>query len=90
MNIDDVSLLSRLELSDTEKELFAGQLSNIIEYTEKLNELDTSGVEPTAHILPMNNVFREDKLRNSLPQDKALRNAPDKEGGFYKVPKIIE
>ena len=90
MNIDDVSLLSRLKLSDTEKELFAGQLNEIIEYTEKLNELDTSGVEPTAHILPMNNVFREDKLRNSLPTDKALNNAPDREGVFYKVPKIIE
>lgn len=90
MNIDDVSLLSRLKLSDTEKELFAGQLNKIIEYTEKLNELDTSGVEPTAHILPMKNVFREDKLRNSLPPDKALQNAPHREDGFYKVPKIIE
>jgi len=90
MNIEDVSLLSRLKLSDTEKELFAGQLHKIIEYTEKLNELDTSCVEPTAHILSMNNIFREDKLRNSLPPDKALQNAPDREGIFYKVPKIIK
>lgn len=90
MNIDDVSLLARLKLSDTEKELFAGQLDKIIEYTEKLNELDTSGAEPTAHIIPMNNVFREDTLGNSLSPDKALRNAPCRESLFYKVPKIIE
>jgi aspartyl-tRNA(Asn)/glutamyl-tRNA(Gln) amidotransferase subunit C len=90
MNIDDVSLLSRLRLSGEEKELFAVQLNKIIEYTDKLNEIDTSGVEPTAHILPMNNVFREDKLRGSLPPDKALSNAPRREGVFYRVPKIIE
>jgi len=90
MNIDDVSLLSRLKLSDMEKELFAGQLDKIIEYTKKLNELDTSDVEPTSHILPMNNVFREDELKSSLSPDKALQNAPNREGVFYKVPKIIE
>ncbi len=90
MEIEHVAMLARLKLSDDEKGLFSAQVGGIINYIEKLNELDTSDVEPTAHVLPMNNVFREDKLRSSLPREKALQNAPDRDEGFYRVPKIIE
>jgi aspartyl-tRNA(Asn)/glutamyl-tRNA(Gln) amidotransferase subunit C len=90
MKIEDVSLLARLRLSETEKELFTGQLERTIEYINKLNEIDTTGIEPTAHVLPICNVFREDRVRNSLPCTKVLQNAPDSERDFFKVPRIIE
>lgn len=90
MEIDHVALLARLKLSDNEKELFSRQVGSIIEYIDKLSELDISSVEPTAHVLPMKNVFREDELRDSLPRDRALQNAPEKDDKFYRVPKIIE
>ncbi len=90
MDIDHVALLARLKLTDMEKEIFSEQVVNIIRYIDKLNELDTSGIEPTAHVLPMKNIFREDRVRPSLPRDSALQNAPERDGGFYRVPKIIE
>lgn len=90
MEIEHVGLLARLKLTDSEKELFSNQVGSIIDYIDKLNELDTTGVEPTAHVLPVKNVFREDTLRASLPREKALQNAPERENGFYRVPKIIE
>lgn len=90
MDLDHVALLARLKLSESEKELFPGQVRSIIEYMDKLNELDTTDVEPTAHIHPIKNVFREDKLTPSISQDIAMQNAPDKTGSFYRVPKIIE
>ena len=90
MEIDHVALLARLELEDEEKELFSKQVGSIIEYVDKLNELDIDDVEPTAHVLPIKNVFREDELRDSLPREKALQNAPRESNGFYRVPKIIE
>ena len=90
MNIDDVALLARLQLTATEKDLFARQLKNTIDYINKLNELDTTEIEPTAHVLPLENVFREDELSPSLSFDKALQNAPESEGNFLIVPRIIE
>lgn len=90
MEIDHVALLARLKLKDEEKDLFSKQVGSIIEYVDKLNELDIADVEPTAHVLPMKNVFREDIPRDSLPREKALQNAPRKNEGFYRVPKIIE
>ena len=90
MDIEHLALLARLELSESEKGLFSGQVENIIDYIDQLNELDTSDVEPTAHILSMKNVFREDNATASLPQDKAMQNAPERDGSFYRVPKIIE
>ncbi|HDZ84587.1 MAG TPA: Asp-tRNA(Asn)/Glu-tRNA(Gln) amidotransferase subunit GatC, partial [Nitrospirae bacterium] len=78
MEIDHVALLARLELNDEEKQLFSKQVGSIIEYVDKLNELDIDDVEPTAHVLPIKNVFREDELRSSLPREKALQNAPRK------------
>jgi len=88
--VEHVAKLARLEFSETEKEQFAGQLSNILTYVEKMNELDTKGVEPTAHVLDIRNVMRDDVAAPSLPQDRALANAPEKAAGHYKVPKIIE
>lgn len=90
MEIEHVALLARLKLSDKEKELFSRQVGGIIEYIHKLNELDTADVEPTAHVLPVKNVFREDKLKPSLPRDRVLQNSPGKDETFYRVPKIIE
>lgn len=90
MEIEHVALLARLELSDDEKKLFSKQVGSIIDYIDKLDKLDTSDVEPTAHVLPIKNVFREDKLKPSLPREKALQNAPGKNDNFFRVPKIIE
>ena len=88
--VEHVAKLARLELSDTEQEMLTDQLSNILTYVEQLNELDTKGVEPTSHVLDINNVMRDDVPSGSLNQERALANAPDKAAGHYRVPKIIE
>jgi len=88
--VEHVARLARLELSEQEKDKLTDQLSNILTYVEKLNELDTTGVEPTAHVLDINNVMRDDLPGESLTQERALANAPEKAAGHYKVPKIIE
>ncbi|MHC4212194.1 MAG: Asp-tRNA(Asn)/Glu-tRNA(Gln) amidotransferase subunit GatC [Planctomycetota bacterium] len=85
-----VAKLSRLDLSDAEVEEFTGQLSAILGYVEKMNELDTESVEPLAHCLPVHNVFREDIVRESLGTEKALANAPQEDGEFFRVPKILD
>ncbi|MGD1074975.1 MAG: Asp-tRNA(Asn)/Glu-tRNA(Gln) amidotransferase subunit GatC [Thermodesulfovibrionales bacterium] len=85
-----IAHLARLSLSETEEERFSQQLDSILLYVEKLNELDTSGIEPTSHLIEMHNVMREDILWTSLSRDSALENAPDRSGNFYRVPKIIE
>lgn len=90
MDIAHTALLARLKLTDNEKELFTRQVGSIIAYVNKLNELDTTGIEPTAHVLTLRNVFREDTIAASLQKDRALQNAPDKEDNFFRVPKIIE
>ena len=88
--VEYVAKLAHIELSEDEKEKFAKELGSIIDFVQKLNELDTNKVLPTYHIVPLKNVMREDKIEESLPQDKALKIAPSKENGHYKVPKIIE
>jgi aspartyl-tRNA(Asn)/glutamyl-tRNA(Gln) amidotransferase subunit C len=88
--VEHVARLARLELSEQDKEKLTDQLSNILTYVEKLNELDTTGVAPTSHVLDISNVMRSDTPEASLPQERALANAPDKAAGHYKVPKIIE
>ena len=90
MEIGHVALLARLKLSDDEKELFSRQVGSILNYINKLDQLDMKDIEPTAHVLPVKNVFREDKSRPSLPHEKALQNAPESNENFYSVPKIIE
>ena len=88
--VEHVANLARLTFSQEEKELFARQLDGILSYVDKLNELDTKGVEPTSHVLPIKNVFKDDEPRQSLTPDEAIGNAPDRAGDFYRVPKIIE
>jgi aspartyl-tRNA(Asn)/glutamyl-tRNA(Gln) amidotransferase subunit C len=85
-----VAKLARLELEEREVEEFAGQLSSILEYVEKMDELDTEGVEPLAHCLPISNVLREDRARESLGAEATLANAPQRDGEFFKVPKILD
>lgn len=85
-----VAKLSRLDLTNDEVAAFSRQLSAILEYVEKLNELDTTNVEPLAHCLPISNVFREDKPKESLGVEKTLANAPQRDGEFFKVPKILD
>ena len=84
-----VALLSRLEFSDAEIERFGRDLNDILEYIEKLNELDTSAVPPTSHALKSENVFRADELRPCLTNDEALANAPERDGPFFAVPQVL-
>lgn len=88
--IEHIASLARLYLSHEEKDLFGYQLSRILDYMEKLNELDTRDVEPTSHVLPLCNVMRDDILKPSIPRKVALANAPDHTDKFYRVPKIID
>ena len=88
--VERVAKLARLEVSEDEKTVFARQLSGILTHIDQLKELDTAGVEPTATVLPTDNVFRDDEVRPSLPQEQALANAPDQADGFFRVPKILE
>jgi aspartyl-tRNA(Asn)/glutamyl-tRNA(Gln) amidotransferase subunit C len=87
--VEHVALLARLTLADNEKEVFARQLSSILNYAEKLNKLNTDGIEPLAHILPVYNVFREDIPLPGSSQEEILSNAPLVEENQYKVPKIV-
>ncbi|MDI3518239.1 MAG: aspartyl-tRNA(Asn)/glutamyl-tRNA(Gln) amidotransferase subunit [Caldanaerobacter sp.] len=88
--VEYIAKLARLKFTEEEIEAMAQELSKILDYVNKLNELDTENVEPTAHIVPIHNVFREDEVKPSMPREKVLMNAPYKEQGCFKVPKIIE
>ena len=88
--VEHVAHLARLELREEDKEKLTEQLSAILEYVEKLNELDTKDIEPTSHVLPIENVFKEDRVGDSLSVDRSLANAPEKEKGHFKVPKIVD
>lgn len=90
MEVEHVARLARLELAEGEKDTLIDQLSNILTYVETMNGLDTKGVEPTAHVLDIKNVMRDDVSAPSLSQEQALANAPEKAAGHFKVPKIIE
>lgn len=85
-----VAVLSRLKLSEGEVATFSRQLSAMLEYVEKLNELDTSDVEPTVHAVPISNVLRDDEPEEPMAVDEALANAPQREGSFYRVPKVLD
>ena len=85
-----ISHLARLNPSDKEVERFSEQLSAILAYVDQLSELDTNDVPPTAHALPIHNVFRADTPHQSLSPDQALTNAPQREGNFFAVPKVLD
>ena len=85
-----VAELAKLRLTEAEIEQFAGQLSAILEYAERLQEVDTSSVPPTPYILPLVNVMRDDLSAPSLSNEEALANAPDSEDGFFRVRAVFE
>ena len=90
IDLQHVVKLARIELSAEEEQRIGPQLSEIIQYVEKLNELDVDKIEPTAHAIQLTNVLREDKPQPSLSQDDAMRNAPKYANGLFVVPKIVE
>jgi aspartyl-tRNA(Asn)/glutamyl-tRNA(Gln) amidotransferase subunit C len=87
--VENVSRLARLQLSEDELDRMTGQLGEILRYIELLSELDTSDVEPMAHALDVANVFRDDAVRPSLPREAALANAPHSDGECYLVPAVL-
>ena len=89
-DVEHVARLARLALTEEEKEKFTVQLSKILEYVEKLKELDTSNVQPTAHPFFSKTVWREDKSLPFTDVESILKNAPDREDNFFKVKKVIE
>jgi len=88
--VEYVALLARLEVTDKETEKFTAQLNDILGYIDKLNEIDTTGVEPMTHAIAVTNAFREDKIVDSIGTEKSLANAPDARGEFFRVPKVID
>jgi aspartyl-tRNA(Asn)/glutamyl-tRNA(Gln) amidotransferase subunit C len=88
-DVEHIAELARLKFNDEELENFTNQLNEILTYVDKLNELDTENVEPLSHPVENNNVFRDDKIKPSIPKEKALKNAPEKDENFFRVPKVI-
>ena len=85
-----IAQLARLSFTPEEEEKLTGELNEILNYMDKLNELDTGNVEPLYHVIEMDTVFREDMVTPSLSQEDALRNAPKKTGAFFVVPKVLD
>ena len=88
--VEQVARLSRLSLEATEIDALTGQMDQLLGYVEKLNELDTTGIVPTAHAVPLENAFRADEVRPSIGLERALQNAPQSEANCFVVPKVIE
>ena len=88
--IEYVGILAKLELSDEENEQAKKDIGRMLDYVDKLNELDTSDVEPMSHVFPVHNVFREDVVTNGDDRDNMLKNAPAVKDGSWKVPKTVE
>lgn len=88
-DVEHIAGLARLKLSAEERDSYTEQLGQIVEWMGKLEDLDIDEVEPTAHILPIKNVFREDKVHEGFTREEALASAPDRKDGFFRVPAII-
>lgn len=88
-DVEYIANLARLEFKEEEKEKFTEQFNRILEYMDKLNELDTTDVEPLYHVIDIKNVFREDIVKPSYPREEILKNAPSRTEYFFKVPKVI-
>ncbi|MBE5929312.1 MAG: Asp-tRNA(Asn)/Glu-tRNA(Gln) amidotransferase subunit GatC [Lachnospiraceae bacterium] len=88
--IEYVGILAKLQLSDEEKEQAKKDMGSMLDYVDKLSELDTAGVEPMSHVFPVNNVFREDVITNSDKSGDMLANAPKEKNGSFVVPKTVE
>jgi aspartyl-tRNA(Asn)/glutamyl-tRNA(Gln) amidotransferase subunit C len=89
-DVEHISRLARLALSDLEKDKFLSQLTSILDHAQSLNELNTDKIEPTAHAIPVSNVFRKDEVIPFKDTKDILANAPQEERGFFRVPKILE
>lgn len=87
--VEHVAKLARLRFTEDEVVKFTRQFNQILDYMEKLNELDTSNVEPLSHVVELQNVFRDDEVHPSYPREEVFRNAPSHDGKFFKVPKVI-
>ena len=87
-DVEHVAKLARLELTQEEKEMFTHQLGDVLQHVEKMNEVDTTGVEPMNHPIDFSNVMREDNKIYENTREELMQNAPDIEGEFFKVPKI--
>ena len=87
--VEYVASLARLALTEDEKKAYEEELRDVITFMDKLEELDTEGIEPTIHVLDMNNIFRKDEIQESLPIEDVLKNAPDSEEDYFVVPSIL-
>ena len=87
--IDYVGILAKLELDSEDREQAKKDMGSMLDYIDKLNELDTNGIEPMSHVFPINNVFREDVVTNGDESEKTLKNAPESKDGSFKVPKTV-
>lgn len=87
--VEHVASLARLALTENEKKIYEEELRDVITFMNKLEELDTEDIEPTIHVLDMNNVFRKDEIQKSLPIEDVLKNAPDSEEDYFVVPSIL-
>lgn len=88
--VKHIAQLAKLSLSEQEVDKYAKELATIAEFVSELNEVDISGVAPTAHVVDKNNVFRKDEKKESFPREEILKNAPSKEAGCISVPKLVE
>ena len=89
-DVDKIAKLAKLDFSEDEREKFTSQLSDIISYMEKLNQLDTKDVEPLAHVNDLMNVSREDKSRPSMEKEEVFKNSPQNDNEFFLVPKVLK
>ena len=88
-DVEHISWLASIKINDDEKEKFMEQFNSILEYFHQLDEVDTDGVEPTYRVVDLANVFREDATSKSMTQEEALKNAPKRENGYFKSPRIV-
>ncbi len=88
--IEYVGILAKLELTQEEKEASKQEMGRMLDYIDKLNELDTTGVEPMSHVFPVQNVFREDEVTNGDESEKTLRNAPEEKDNMFVVPRTFD
>lgn len=87
--VEHVGWLARIEINEKESDAYAGKLNSVLDYFGQLDEVDTEDVDPTYHVMDVVNVFREDKVKESMPQDEVLSNTENKKEGNFKSPKII-
>ena len=89
-DVQHVAQLARLDFSEEEEARLAEEMSRILDYAEKLDELDTSGVPPMSHVLDVTNVFRDDDVESRIEQEQALKPAPETDGPYFRVPQVVE